>query len=126
MSFINRYESCIGITLYKFGSKRAELWIIPRNYTIIEHQHSNENIELMFLFGRTTFYRRPVYDNQEVKVPAESLTTRWRFFGRCFSVKYYHSHWFKTTNWPLVFINFQTFLLGKKPVSAAEDFKITN
>lgn len=117
MSIFNKYGPCRGITLYRFGKKRAEIWFIPRNYKIEIHRHSHENIELMFLFGQTTFWRRSV-----ISLVEESLKTCWKYFGRCFSVKSYHQHSFITTKWPLIFINYQTFLTSYKPESAAQDF----
>lgn len=117
MALINRYESCFGITLYKWGQYRAEIWFIPRNYSIVPHRHPSEDVELMFIFGRTEFFRQSI---RTWKI--ESLATTWKCFGQCFSVMNYHYHSFKTTNWPLVFINFQKFLTGCKPKSAASDF----
>lgn len=116
---INRYGPCWGITLYRFFQYRAELWFIPKNYTIVEHRHPQESVELMFIFGRTEFYRRNIYT-----CAVDTLATTWRCFGRCFSVNSYHSHWFKTNSWPLVFINFQKFFPGIKPKSAAKDFLV--
>jgi len=119
MSFINRYGPCWGVTLYSLKNKRAEIWFIPANYTIVEHCHPSENVELCYIFGRTKFFRRDLYSGR-VK---EAIMT-WRNWLTCFSVRHHHSHWFSTISWPLIFINFQTFLPGHKPVSAATDFKI--
>jgi len=114
----NRYEKCFGITLYSIGQKRAELWFVLPNYTIKEHTHNQENIELMFLFGKTVFSRSR--DGEYA-----FLTTSWKFFGRCFTVLAGDAHSFTTSSWPLVFINFQTFLGKNKPKSAALDFQPT-
>lgn len=119
MGLFNSYGPCKGFTFFRLGQFRAEIWFIPRNYTIIEHRHPRENVELMFLFGHTEFFRRDIFTNA-----VESLVTTWKCFGRRFSVKSWHSHWFRTTNWPLVFINFQHFHHGYKPESAASDFSI--
>lgn len=119
LGIVNTYGPCVGLTLYRVGIHRAECWYIPAWYTIVEHTHPNENVELMFIFGKTNFWRR----NLTTGV-IKSVETSWRFFARRFSVKYFHSHKFTTTSWPLVFINFQTFLFDMKPKSAAEDFQI--
>ena len=123
MSLINRHESCWGLTLYSFNcfNKRAEIWYCPRGYVIKEHCHPKENVELMFLFGRTIFYRRNIYSGIE-----ESLATTWKCIFKCFSVMHFHSHWFEVSAaWPLIFVNFQTFKYGSKLESAAKDFLLT-
>lgn len=120
MSVINRFGPCWGFTLYSFWNKRAEIWFIPANYTIVEHSHPSENVELCYIFGRTKFLRRDLYTGK-----IKEATMTWRNWLTCFSVKHHHSHWFSTSNWPLIFINFQTFLPGYKPVSASVDFTVT-
>lgn len=118
MSILNKYGPCVGFTLYKFFNKRAEIWFIPGNYEIVEHSHPNEDVELMFVFGKTEFYKR--------NIPTDKITSHRTSFCswlRCFSVKHDDAHWFRTSSWPLVFINFQTFLNNHEPVSAAIDFK---
>ena len=118
MSIFNSHGPCRGITLYSFKNKRAELWYIPANYKIIEHTHNQEDVELMFVFGKTVFYRRNL-ETSEVSL----ATSTWKMFCKCFSVKHFHSHWFSTSSWPLFFINFQTFLPGNIRKSAAVDFQ---
>jgi hypothetical protein len=121
MALINKYERCRGLTLFKWGRKRMELWYIPPGYKIIEHTHPDENVELMFIFGKTRFFRRDIYTGK-----IDYVITNWKYFAKRFTVGCFHSHWFETTSWPLVFINFQTFLWGTKPRSAAKDFLIYN
>lgn len=121
MSLFNRHESCRGITLFKVGRYRAELWYCPAGYAIREHRHPKEDVELMFLFGCCTFYRR---DNR-IGNKVESANMNLADFSRRFTVKNYHSHWFTVGRWPLIFINFQRFLDHYKPMSAAEDFQET-
>lgn len=120
MALVNRHGPCWGLTLFRWKQRRAELWYCPRNYVIEEHSHSNEDIELMYLMGSTVFYRRDRRTNVQ-----EWKRMTWRMFGRSFSVKHYHSHWFTVGKLPLLFINFQHFLPGAKPRSAAQDFTIT-
>lgn len=120
MSVFNRYEKCFGITLYRFGQYRAEIWFCPSSYKIVEHSHPHENVQLMYLFGSTRFYRRDL--NNGI---VESVKAGWRMLFKCFTVKYYHSHWFEVGGWPLIFINFQHFLPNTTPRSAAKDFEVT-
>lgn len=120
MKIFNKYECCRGITLFSFGRYRAEIWFIPANYKIVEHSHPEENVELMFIFGRTKFFRRCLRTGR-----VDWLNTKWNMIGRCFTVKCSDSHWFETNEWPLVFINFQSFLKPENKKSACEDFKIS-
>ena len=119
MALFNRYESCWGLTLFRWFNKRVEIWFCAPGYKIIEHRHPMEDVELMFIFGQTIFHRRSIYDNIK-----EDLKTNWRFFLLKFTVKHYHYHWFEVGKLPLIFINFQTFLNGAKPQSAAKDFLV--
>lgn len=114
----NKHEECRGITLFKFKQFRAEIWYCPAGYNIVEHSHPQEDVELLYIFGSTIFSRRDLRfeDKRESAKPK---------FLRSFSVKHYHSHWFEVGKYPLVFINFQKFLKGNKPVSAATDFEVT-
>lgn len=117
----NRHESCFGMTLFRCGQRRAEIWFCMPGYEIQEHVHMREDVELMFLFGSgTTFYRRPITTGI-----AEWFSPRWWNIFRCFSVKSSDSHWFSVSRWPLVFINFQRFHKGFTPASAAIDFTPT-
>ena len=117
MSLINRYGPCWGLTLFRWGQRRAEIWFCPVGYKIIEHRHPAEDVELMFIFGKTKFSRRDMMTHK-----VESLVTSWKYFLRRFTVMHYHYHWFEVGNWPLVFINFQKFFPGITPASAAIDF----
>lgn len=122
MAIFNKYGPCRGVTLFKWKQFRLELWVIPARYTIIEHRHPEEDVELMYLAGSTAFCRRDIKTNI-----TESAEVRWpRDFCKRYSVKNYHTHWFSVGRWPLVFLNFQTFLSGCKPKSAAKDFLVTN
>jgi hypothetical protein len=115
---INTFDklNCVGITLFKWGHRRAEVWFIKPGYVIEEHTHPKEDVELMYLFGSTVFYRRDL-ETDEVEF------ARPKFF-RKFSVKHFHSHWFSVGWLPLVFINFQSFLDGHSPQSASKDFQL--
>lgn len=113
---INRHESCIGIVLFKWRQRFIQLWFCAGGYAIDPHSHPEEDIELMYLFGKTTFFR---YTNSKV----ESFKPRWYHVFRKFTVKAGVTHWFTASNVPLVFINFSTFKDGFTPKSAALDYK---
>lgn len=117
MSIFNRHEKCFGITLYRFGRYRAEIWFCAPLYNIVEHSHFEEDVELMHIYGDTKFTRRNLWNGAiESVIP--------RMFQK-FSVRHYHSHWFSVGKKWLVFINFQKFRKNYKPKSAAIDFNIT-
>lgn len=110
----NRHERCIGLRLWKSKTRFVQLWYCPRGYRVEPHSHNDEQIELMYLFGKTTFFR--------LSSVVESLSPRWYHMFKSFTVKAGQVHWFTVSTMPLVFINFATFLNGKEPTSAAIDF----
>ena len=116
---IHRYESCIGIPLFKSKHHYVEIWYCPVGYKIKEHSHPNEYVELMYIFGRTTFYRR-----KEPYELEQSFRPKWYHIFRTFSVPFGFFHRFEVSNLPLIFINFSRFFVDCKPVSASVDFKL--
>lgn len=118
MSLIRKHESCVGLLLYKFGQYTAELWYCPAHYVIKEHSHPQEDIELMFLYGSTIFFRRK--DEQE-----DSFVSKWYHCFKCFSVPAGWSHHFLVGRRPLLFINFAKWKKGITPTSASVDFQLT-
>ena len=117
MTLFNRHGPCVGIKLWSDRKRFVQLWICPRGYTVKQHSHDDEEIELMYLFGRTTFFR--------VAESVQQFTPKWYHVFRSFTVKPAQIHWFSVSSLPLIFINFATFLDGKKPTSAAIDFHKT-
>lgn len=131
MTLFNRYEKCIGLTLLRFWKWNVELWYCPSGYRIKPHSHPNEHIELMYVFGRTTFYRVINWTTPTAFGPfsgetQQSYTPKWYHFGRRFTVRPGIVHWFEVSNKPLIFINFATFINGHRPTSASIDFKESN
>lgn len=118
---IQRHESCIGLSLPAFGRYKIEVWFAPRGYSIKEHTHPNENIKLLFLFGSNIrFHRR-----QAGFLLGESFFATFRNIGKIFTINAGDAHWFEVSDWPLIFVNFETWLNGK-PSSAAKDLTYTN
>lgn len=125
MSLINRHEKCLGITLFRFKQFRLEIWFCPKGYSIEEHCHPSQDIELMYLYGEATFCRRRILNWKfPENSPIEMKIVRFPkdIFHR-FTVKHCDSHWFSVSEKMLIFLNFQKFLPGKSPISAAIDFK---
>src|SRR5579859_3900335 len=103
MKIINRHKSCIGITLFRLFNLNIELWYCPRGFKIEPHSHPEEDIQLMYLFGKTTFYL--VHES----IGGKRFIPKWYHFGHCFSVPAGFEHWFVVSKWPLIFINFAKF-----------------
>lgn len=118
MMLFNRHERCVGFKLWSTKTRFVQLWYCPRGYRVEAHSHNDQNIELMYVFGMTTFYR--------ISDTLESFRPRWKHIFRSFSVKAGQVHWFTVSSLPLIFINFATFIDGKKPTSAAIDFHTTH
>lgn len=117
MTLFNRHERCVGLTLFRWRRWNVEIWYCPKGYEVKPHSHNHEHIELMYLFGKTTFSRLNI-DSQK----SESFSPRWYHMFRRFTVLPMQTHWFKVSSLPLVFINFATFLDGYQPTSASIDF----
>lgn len=123
MTLFDRHERCVGLRLWKSKTRFVQLWYCPRGYEVELHSHNDQNIELMYLFGKTTFSRINV-DNVN-HLFTETFTPKWKHIFRKFTVKAGQLHYFSVSTLPLVFVNFATFLPGNKPVSAAIDFHLT-
>ena len=120
MSIFNKHETCFGITLFRLGRWRSELWFCPRGYVIKEHTHPTEEVELIYLFGNAVFHRRNLITKK-----LDSAAVSQKNIGRRFTIRYFHSHWFEVSDRMLVFMNIQRFHPGCSVVSAAVDFKET-
>lgn len=120
MNIIRHHESCVGIQMFKWNQHTAELWYCPAGYNIQKHSHPNEDIELMYICGQTTFYRQWHAESIE-----ESFAPRWYHVFRSFTVPPNWPHRFSVGKWPLVFINFAKWKVGTKPTSASVDFELT-
>ena len=122
MSFIERYGPCRGLKLFRFGRYTLHIWIIPAGYTIPEHSHNNEHIELCLLKGHhTTLFRRA-----NANAPKEQATVTFpKDFLRVFSIPPGYSHGFTVSQSRLVFLNFARWNKGITPTSAAVDFQLT-
>jgi len=130
---INYYGPCLGITLFKWGRRKVELWLCPRHYTIPKHSHNDENIELAFLYGEAEFSRKVwkerftvrdhLIDKKEKYFVIESkVVSGFGSLTHTFSIPAGTVHWFSVSNKPLIFLNYSKWLPGKKVTSAATDF----
>lgn len=128
LKIFDRHERCVGLRLWKSRTRFVQLWFCPKGYVVKPHSHNDQHIELMYLFGKTTFYRV-----RQSMIPIEYNPCRsvqgfepsWKHIFRRFTVLPGQCHWFTVSTLPLIFINFATFIDGKEPVSASVDFHTT-
>lgn len=118
MKLFHTYDKCFGFTLWRWNFLNIELWFVPPKYSIVEHSHPSQDIELIFLQGEAWFHRRNI---RTLEVDSFWATNVNR--GKKFTIKTYHSHWFDTNRKWLIFLNIERWY--KKPTSAAEDFQVT-
>jgi len=104
---VRRHNRCVGLTLFRWGRKKLEIWFCPRNEEIEPHRH--EHIDSMIyllagrMHGRIAEVRGLVELWRGYPVPAGTVHTA-------------------TTDSPCIFANWETWI-GDVPVtSAAEDF----
>ncbi len=119
-NIIQRFEGCVGIRLFRTRKFNVELWYIPPRFRIKEHYHPNMDIEILYLWGDTTFYRN---DNKKKEYLA--FNTTWRNMFKLFTIKHYHSHYLCNFSKPLIFINFSKWIRNSKPQSASIDIEFS-
>ncbi len=114
---LKKYESCIGITLFKFRKICIEIWYFPSHYEITPHKHPRENIEVLYIFGSAVFYRISPETN-------EKQSAKMNFIPRFLTVPAGWIHGFRVSKFPLIAINFAKFIDGDA-TSASEDIILT-
>jgi hypothetical protein len=117
---VNRYNKCIGITLFRFFRWKIELWITPPNYEIPEHRHPNIDSEIIPLF-----FGSNVSITRNNKYSSRCFTLSWsNGLFRSFSIRSNDYHYFKNPSSKyFIFINFEKFRKKSKVTSAAVDFE---
>lgn len=120
---INRYGPCVGITLFKLGRRKIELWRCPAFYTIPKHSHELEDIELAFVKGEAIFAKA----SESGFLDKSKKVSGWNFkIWKTFAIPAGTTHWFEINSKPLWFINFSKWKKGSIVTSAAKDFKLTD
>lgn len=117
MKFFNRHKRCFGFMIYRWNRFTVELWFVPPRFTVDEHSHPNEDIELYHVHGKCDFVRRRgvLHSCDSVSMPSFSML-------RHFTVPSGWNHWFSTTDSWLVFFNVAKWKV--EPTSASVDFKL--
>jgi len=122
LPFVYTHGPCVGVTLFKWGQRKWELWYVPANYVIEPHSHPSEDIDLMVLRGADTYLYRM---NPETGV-TDAVTCKFPdHFGKRFTIPAGYTHGFSVSTRPLVFINFAKWKPGVKVTSAAVDFQLS-
>lgn len=49
---IERHNRCVGVKLFRLGTRQLELWFCPRQEIIESHSHKHIDSTLIFLWGR--------------------------------------------------------------------------
>lgn len=120
---IKRYEKCWGLSFPAIGRWKLELWLCMPNYKIREHSHDNQDIKLMFLFGKYVRFHRTKVDEL---LGEAYLATFPRDLFKIFNIRAGDRHWFEVSNWPLIFLNIEHWKPGATITSAAVDLHLTN
>jgi hypothetical protein len=120
-----KFREARGLKLFSRGSLRVELWYFPPLFAIEPHTHPNESIEVLYLGpAKVKFYRK-----KSAMHPVDKFYAKFPWhFAKKLSVPIGVTHWFYVVSsfFPLFAINISQFKKGMKPVSAAEDFQLTD
>lgn len=49
---IERHNGCIGLKLFKLGSRQLEIWYAPKDEIVESHSHQHIDSTLVFLWGK--------------------------------------------------------------------------
>ena len=111
MKLVNRHNRCVGITLFRWGRRQAEIWFCPKHEYIEPHHHPNIDSVLVVVAGEMMG-----------KIADKHGLVHWRKdFLQRFPIPagIVHS---AAVGMFCVFINFETWKKDKPLTSAATDF----
>ena len=114
---IARYGPCIGITLFRWGRRKVEIWYSPADYATPLHSHNDSSTEFTILWARNRRIWRRIGNL------TESYTAHTpRVWGKFLSVRAGVLHAFGKGTAPMIWLAFETWNPGVKVTSVAEDF----
>lgn len=117
---LNRYGPCTGLTLFKLGRFKAELWHAPADFTPPEHTHECSDGEFTILYSKNRrIYRRI---GNTVNAYIANTPEAW---GKFLSVRAGTPHAFGKGDSCMVWICFEKWKHGTRVTSVAEDFHLT-
>lgn len=115
---INCYGPCTGLTLYRWGQHKAELWYAPAWYSVPLHSHDHVDVEFLILHAKGCYIFR-----HKDGIQGELVSTP-QVLGKLFTVKAGVPHGFNRSDSSLIWINFEHWKDGHRPTSVAQDFTL--
>lgn len=117
---VNSYGQCIGLTLWRLGRHKLELWWAPSNFSTPEHIHEHSDGEFFVIYGSgRKIWRR-------ISMPGRNYVEGYdiadRKYWKWFSVRAGTPHAFSCGRTPMVWLCSETWKPGTKVTSVAEDF----
>lgn len=119
MSLLARYGPCSGLTLFRWGRRKVELWYAPADYSPPPHSHNDSDGEFTVLWSRN----RRIWRNVGGRVDSYIATTP-GVWGKFLSVRAGTVHAFERGDSCMVWIVFETWRKGVKVGSVADDFHL--
>lgn len=117
---IARYGPCVGLTLFKWGRTKVELWYAPASYAVPEHTHNDSDGEFTVLWSKN----REIYRVIDGKRQSYIATTP-QIWGRWLSVRAGTPHAFGMGDSCMVWICVERWKPGVKVTSVANDLHLT-
>lgn len=123
---INSYGPCIGLTLWKWGRTKVELWWAPADYSPPEHTHDDVDGEFFVLYGKNRIIYRvvPCFGKWEL-LDKQAYNLTGRKYFKWFSVRAGTPHAFEKGDSCMIWIVVEKWLPGRKVGSVATDFHLT-
>jgi hypothetical protein len=127
---IHKKDSCVGITLFRLGRRKLELWYVPKDYACVEHTHKDSDGEFFVVYGKDRFIWRRHSDHKHVAGTSytykeerqEIYNITDRPYWKWYTVKSAVPHGFGRGASPMVFLCWETYRKGVKVTSPAIDF----
>lgn len=109
MKLVHRHGRCVGITLFRWGRHKLELWFCKEGEVIESHVHENIHSKIVVLLGGMSGHIGSKYGNPK----------KFRVFSVPAGVR--HGAVIRSQGM-CVFANFETWKEGVPMTSAADDF----
>lgn len=147
---INSYGPCVGLTLWRWGQLKVELWYAPADYETPEHVHNNSDGEFTILWSQNRSiyrktkpilsyniytdpvlsklgYNRPDYDivGYELGLNDSYIANTPQAWGKWLSVRAGTPHAFQKGDSCMIWLVVERWKPGTKVTSPAEDFVLT-
>ncbi len=130
----HKKDSCWGVTLFRWGRRKLELWFVPRDYACVEHVHHDSDGEFFVVFGKGREIYRKVetepasywpYNSYPATISKQEYNISSRKYFRTYTVRANTPHGFSAGSSPMVFLCWETYLPGRRVTSPAVDFHPT-